>query len=199
MHNRAPLPILTLLIALIALIVATAALMIARESRQLALTTLQVDEGESLTFPVYDEEHSQYGFLILGELQVTNSGGPAVVLTRLAKADAGSGWLVALQGQNVAASDLHARLFLLDRPLQEYQENPRLLKERWGGDLAAAELRQALPPGAGKQIRYGIFLAPYDAAGAPRAGMVLISLRLEFDNGKSQLFRRAYPVPPLAR
>ncbi|HOT96143.1 MAG TPA: hypothetical protein PLG50_04070 [bacterium] len=197
MHNKAPMPVCTLLIALIALIVAVAALMIARDSRQLALSTLQVEEGESLTLPVYDEERSQYGFLILCELEVTNAAGPAVLLTRLVKAEEGSGWLVALKGQTLAAVDLKPRLFLLDQPLRSYQENPRLLKEKWGTDRSALEFKLALPAGAGKKVRYGVYVAPYDSAGAAQAEMVLISLRLEFDNGKNQLFRRAYPVPPL--
>lgn len=198
MQNKSLLPVYTLLIALIALIVAVAALMLARESRQLALSTLQVEEGASLSLPVYDEERSQYGVIILCELEVTNAAGPGVTLTRLVKADDGSGWLVALKGQSLTGADLKPRLFLLDQPLQAYQENPRLLKERWDADLATAGLNLSLPPGAGKKIRYGLHLAPYDSAGAAQAEMVLLSLRLEFDNGKSQLFRRAYPVPSLA-
>jgi hypothetical protein len=199
MQNRPLIPLYSLLIALTALIVAVSALMMARDSRQIALSTIEIDEGESLTLPVYDEERGEFGFLILSELEVTNAGGPAVTLNRLRKNVTEAGFLMALKGESIVSLDLKPRLFLLDRPLPDYQANPRLLKEKWGADRNILELELPLPPGAGKKIRYGIFLSPYGQTEAPAVDMVLVSLSLDFGNGKAHLFRRAYAVPPLIR
>ncbi len=89
---------------------------------------------------------------------------------------------------------------MLEQPLAAYQENPRLLKELWDRDLdSAAALNLRLEPGAGKSIRYGILLIPYGDGGELLAEMALVSLRLDFDNGRSHIFRRGYPIPPLAQ
>jgi hypothetical protein len=198
MNKKALLPVYTLLIAMIALIVAVAALVVAKNSRQIALSTITIEEGESFNQPIFDEEKNQYSYLILSELQVNNAGGPAVTLERLCKVEEGAGFFVALKGQAVQSADLQPRLFLLDQPLATYQENPRLLREKWGMDLGhSAELLQRLEPGAGKSIRYGICFTPYELDGSRKAEMALISLRLDFGNGRSQLFRRGYPIQPI--
>lgn len=197
MPQRPPHFIYAMLIALAALIVATAALMVARKSVQIALSTIEVSDGESITLPVLDEERGQYGFLILAELQISNTGGPAVTLEQLRQFDSGMGFLVALKGEEIKSVNLQPRLFLLDQPLARYGENPRLLREKWNSPIENANLHLALPPGAGKKIGYGVLLSPYDAANARLAEMVLLSLQLTFDNGKIHLLRRGYPVPAL--
>ena len=192
-HSSLP----ALLIALIAMIVAVAALLSANKSRQIALSTIEIEEGESLTLPVYDEAREQFGFIILTELEITNSGGPQLRIESLRKMEQDAGWLVALRGENIISANLQPRFFLLDRPLSDYQSNPRWLKDQWNQDVSPIELRWPLKPGAGKKIRYGIFLSPYNPEGGQQAEMVLVSLRLDFDNGKSHLFRRAYTIPAL--
>lgn len=197
MPQRPAYSIYTILIALTALIVATAALMVARESKQIALSAIEISDGESITLPVLDEEGGQYGFLILAELQISNTGGPAINLEQLRQFDTGMGFLVALKGEEIQSVNLQPRLFLLDQPLARYGENPRLLREKWQAPIQKADLHLALPPGAGKKIGFGVLLSPYDAAHGRLAEMVLLSLQLTFDNGKSHLFRRGYAVPAL--
>ncbi len=198
MKNKQSASILALVIAAAALLVAVIALVMAHGARETARSDVTVEEGETLNLPLYDEEQDRFSYLILAELQITNQGAAAVKILELGRHDADAGFLMALKDEEVQSGDFQAQLYPLQHTFAEIQAQPRLLKEilkhQPGGHLS---LNHVLQTGQSKTFRYAVHLTPYDADKRALADMVLISLRLTFDNGKTRVMRQGYPVQPL--
>ena len=187
---------LTVLIALVALIVAVVALVTSKTARELALSEVEIEERNSLVTPIFNEASGEWSFLALYEVGVSNLSGPDVLLRHVAKETKGAGFLVPLnQDQVVADVDLQPKAVLFDESLAQIEADPRLLK-----DLAQKEMADVQPVnimirnGETKTLRFGVMLRPYDSNQDPLARMVLLSYQLNFDNGKSVLFRRGFPI-----
>ncbi len=188
-----------ILIALVALLVAVIALVNSKEAKQLALSEVSLEEGDAITQPIYDQAENRFYYLALYEVHITNLSGPTVILKEISPPADDAGLVVALKGDQVAAVDLKPLPFRIDYTLREIRENPRLLKDLTANQLEPGKLLNiAIKPGATKTVRFGVNLYPYDAQGQSLADMVLLSFRLVFDNGKAQLFRRGFPIMPVA-
>jgi hypothetical protein len=195
----------TLLIGLAALLVATIALCIAKQGKeiaeqatQIAKSEIEVTERNSLATPIFDEASGKYRFLVIYEIGVSNLGGPDIQISELRKMAGSTGFLVLLKGQEIVNDRPAYQAFLAEPTLTEISANPKLLKtvmEKEMGESAA--LNYPLPLGATKTLRFGVVVDIYDQNNAPLANILLISYQLAFSNGKSYLFRRGTPLPPV--
>lgn len=187
-----------MLVGVVALALAVLALYNAQVAKNLALSEITLEERSPLLTPVYNEEKGTYTFLAIYEVSLTNTSGPAVTLTSISKEMSGAGFLVPLNGEEVAGTVLDYKAFIVNSTLTEIMANPKLLKsivEKDMGESCAMNL--PLAPGASKSVRFGVSVNAYDSAGGPVAQVVLLSYRLSFDNGKSLIFRRGFPIQPL--
>ena len=190
---------LAMAVAVAALIVGLMAWLQASKARNLALSELEIEERDALSTPLLDQESGEYGYVSIYDLSVTNVSGPPVTLERISKLQDNANFVVTLQGNQVVSPEMDPTAFLPDVSINEIEENPKLLREMIKEDIGeAAALEIKIKPGQTKSVRVGVFLKPYDDAKQPLAKVVLTSFRLEFDNGKSYVFRRGFPVLPIA-
>jgi len=190
--------IYSLLIALVALLIAVVAWVNSREARELALSEIALEEGSSLTIPVYDESQGRYSFVALYEVHVENLGGAAVKLEWLSPGDGAAGFLVTLKDGQVAAASLDAFAFLVDQPLAEIEKDGKKLQAAFQNKMKEhTPLELTIAAAESRIVRFGVHLSPYDAQNKPLVDMALLSFRFMFDNGKSQIFRRGFPITPL--
>lgn len=191
-------PLYAVVISLLALLIATVALYQAKEARLLALSDIKVEELNSFVTPVFDEQSGKWSYFALFELSVSNQSGPAVVLQSVGKMTGGSGFLVPLVGQEIVNKKIPYHTFLVKQSIAEIRQNPRLLKNIMDKDMGeAARVDLKIEPGESKKIRIGISLNPYDEENKPLAQVVLLSYKLQFDNGKSYIYRRGFPIQPI--
>lgn len=187
-----------IIVAVIALLVATIALFIAQDVKQLALSEITVEEQNSLTTPVFDQQTNSWGFVALYELNISNQSGPQVILQTVAKAEGGSGFIVPLNGQTVLDIPLKSTAFVFQNSISEIKTNPRLLKDLSQNDMGQkTAVDIVLENGESKAVRFGLSLKAYDKSKTPYAQVVLVSFKLLFSNGKTYTFRRGFPIPPL--
>jgi hypothetical protein len=59
------------------------------------------------------------------------------------------------------------------------------------------ELNLAVEPGETKIVHVGIMMQPYGVDKDALASLALVSYELEFDNGKSYIFQRGFPIFPI--
>jgi hypothetical protein len=190
--------ILPIFVAVISLLVATIALYVAHSAKELALSEITVEEQNSLTTPIFDQQTNSWGFVALYELAISNQSGPAVVLETVAKAEEGSGFIVPLNGETVLDIPLENTAFVLDNSIEEIKSNPRLLKDLTKNDMGQyVSVNITLENGESKAVRFGLSLKAYDKSNEPLAQVVLISFKLFFSNGKTYTFRRGFPIPSL--
>lgn len=188
-----------ILIAVVALLLSILAFLNSKQAKDLALSEIAIEEGATWIQPVYDEETNRFYHLAFYEVHVSNLSGPSIILKQIAPPSDDAGFIVALKNQQVQPTDLQAQAFYLHRTLQEVQTNPKLLKEVATDALNAQRmLNLAIKPGESKTVRFGVNLYPYDAQGQQLADMALLSFRFIFDNGKTHLFRRGFPILPVA-
>lgn len=186
---------LVLIVALAALVVGVMALTAAHSAKELALSQVVVEEVNSLTTPVYDEESRVYSFLSLYDISIANMSGPAVTLTTISKAQSGGGFVMLLRGKEAIASDVHAKTIVSEHSSGAVKANPKLLKDMPAvdaGDNYAADLK--INPGETKVLHLGLSLQPFTEEGEAVANMALVSWKLQFSNGKSFFFRRGFPI-----
>jgi len=199
MNNRGVIqPLYAVFISLFALIVATIALFIAKETKQLALSEITVEDRNSLVTPVFDQELGQWSYLAIWELSVTNQSGPPISLKSIEKVKEGSGFLVPLLKQEIVSKNIPYKSFLCDHSITEIRSNPKILKEVASKDMGEeAKVNLPISPGESKTIRLGITLKPYGDNNRPLASVILVSYKLQFSNGKSYVFRRGFPIQPI--
>lgn len=198
MKNAQSAAFLILLIALVALVVAVIALVTAKGAREIALSEVTVEEGETVTLPLFDEEQERFSFLVLVELHITNQGGPAVEVLQLSRNTSDAGFLVGLKNQEIQSGDLKPQFHAIEQPFSELQANPRLLKEALRQNpLHDIPIRHMLESGQSKTVRYAVHFFPYDDGKQNLADLVLISTRLTFANGAIRMMRHGYPILPL--
>lgn len=188
----------SLLIALVALLIAVIALVNSKEAKTLSLSEISVEEGASLTVPVFDEEKNCFSFLAIYEVHINNTSGPAVVLNKVAPYREGAGFIVALKNRQIVPADLRQQIFLVNPSLEEIQSNSKLLRDLFKNDLDQnSDLNWRIDSGESKTLRLGVNLFPYDPENQPQVDMVLLSFRFDFDNGTKQIFRRGFPITPV--
>jgi hypothetical protein len=189
-----------MLIGLIALAVAVMALFSARTAQQLALSEVTLEERSPLLTPVFNEGTNTWSYLAIYDVNITNVSGPEVKLTSISKENSGTGFLVPLKGEEVLNTPLPYKAFMVEPTLSQIMADPKLLKTIVEQDMGqSVSLNVDLPPGASKSVRFGVSIAAYDNSNQPIAQVVLLSYRFQFDNGKSLLFRRGFPVQPLGK
>ena len=190
--------ILLVFITVVALLFATIALYTARNAKELALSEITVEEQNSLTTPVFDQQTNSWSYVALYELNISNQSGPEVTLEKVAKDENGSGFIVPLQGETVLDISLDHKAFVFNNSIGEIKSNPCLLKELAKSDMGeSATVDLKLKNGESKAVRFGLSLKAYDQSNGPFAQVVLVSFKLFFSNGKTYTFRRGFPVPPI--
>ncbi len=198
MKNSLSAPYLTLLIALAALVVAVIALVTAKGAKEMALSEVTIEEGETVTLPLFDEEQNRFSFLVLVELHISNQGGPAVELLQLSRNLADAGFLIGLKNQEIQSGDLKPQFYAIEQPFSELQANPRLLKDVLKqSPVQDIPIRHTLESGQSRTVRYAVHFFPYDDGKRTLADLVLISTRLTFANGAIRMMRHGYPILPL--
>ncbi len=190
---------LAMAVAVAALIVGLMAWLQASKARNLALSELEIEERDALSTPLLDQESGEYGYVSIYDISITNVSGPAVTLKEISKLRDNANFVVTLRGEKVVTPQTDPSAFLPDVSINEIEQNPKLLREMIKEDIGdAAEVDMHIKPGQTKSVRVGVFLKPYDEEKQPVANVVLTSFRLEFENGKSYVFRRGFPVLPIA-
>lgn len=189
---------LFVLVTLVSLVVAIVALHQADTAQKLALSEISVEEQNALITPVFDQASKSWSFIALYELGLTNHSGPVVSLAKLEKLNDGSGFLVALDGENVVDEKIEYSAFVFEKTISQIKADPRLLKSIVGSDMGSeAVVNLPIESGESKPLRFGLSVKAYDQSGIAVANMLLASFRLVFDSGKTFVFKRAIPVPPL--
>ncbi len=186
------------LVAVVALVIGFVALNQAKTAQLLALSEIVVDEVNSLTTPILSEETNTYSFLAMYDISITNMSGPTVTLTSVKKSTTGAGFLALLDGENIVTVKVNEKAFMCEYGSSAIKANPRLLKtiaQQDMGDEAAANL--TMNSGETKVLHVGVILEPYSAENQTLARMALVSFELEFDNGKSFIFQRGFPIYPV--
>lgn len=187
------------LLAVAALIVGVLALNTANTAKTLALSEIVVEEVNSLTTPVLNEGSGEFSYLTMYDVSIANMSGPAVTLEKISKAKKGGGFLTLLKGEEIVAADVNAKAFITEQSSSAIKANPRLLKEAPQSDMGeAAPVDLVIEPGETKVLHLGVSLQPFVQGGAV-ANVALVSWRFEFDNGKSYVFRRGFPIYPLRK
>ncbi len=189
---------LVALLAVIALIVGVLALNTANTAKTLALSEIVVGEVNSLSTPVLNEEDGALSYLTVYDISIANMSGPAVTLEKISRAESG-GFLTLLKGEDVVAADVKARAFVTEQSSSAIKANPKLLKDIPQSDMGdAVEIGLVIEPGQTKVLHLGVSMQPFSDDGVV-ANMALVSWRFEFDNGKSYIFRRGFPIYPLRK
>ncbi|MBN1543515.1 hypothetical protein JW992_15345 [candidate division KSB1 bacterium] len=187
-----------LILALAAVVIAIFALSVAHNARQTALSEIELEEHNALVTPVFDQETGSWSYLAIYEWTISHSSGPAVRLESLAPANAGEGYAVSLLEGEPVGQDLQDRIFRTELTLAEIRRDPQTVKALGQTLLAEREfLGWVLQDGKSRSLRLGIRLSPYDETQSRLADVVLLSFKLSFDNGKTQLIRRAVPIQAL--
>lgn len=186
------------IIAIAALVVGIMALQQAKSARELALSEISIEEMNSLSTPVLNEETNAYSYLTLYDISIANMSGPSVTLQAVKKATSGAGFLAMLKGQDVVSVQVHAKAFISEKSSSAIKADPRLLKTIGQTDMGEdEELDLTIDPGETKIIHIGIALEPYDANKEALANMALVSFELAFTNGKNYSFQRGFPIYPI--
>ena len=190
--------LLSLLLAAVALVMAVFAWFAARDARSVALSEIELQERNALVTPVFDQESGTWSYLAIFEWALSHSSGPAVRLESLTSAEAGGGYTIALHNGELVGGKLQERVFLTESTLQEIQTEPKRVRSLGQSPLSDPQnLDWALQDGKTRNLRVGVLLDPYDASKNLRADMVLLSFKLQFDNGKTRVVRRGIPIQPL--
>ncbi len=198
--NRTPLLIVVFVISLAALVLSIVAIINLNKVRDLALSEIVIEERDALSTPVLDQASQQYGFVTIYEIDVTNISGPDVKLNRIQKSQEGSGFIVPVKEGKVLSKNLNAKAFVSSYSISEIKENPKRLRELTREEMGDRyETRLSLKRGESRSIRVGVSLDPYNENNQPVADLVLTSFEFVFDNGKSYVFRRGFPVYPLQK
>ncbi|MBN1482324.1 hypothetical protein EH223_09015 [candidate division KSB1 bacterium] len=198
MKVNALLLLLIAILAIGALVVSFVALNRAQSARELALSEIIVEEANSMSTPVYHEETNKYGYLTLYDISIANMSGPALKLDRVAKTTSGVGFLSLLKGPDLVNAQVNAKAFISEKGSAAIKNEPRLLKSIGLEDMGdAVEVGMTIAPGETKVIHLGLTLEPYTADMRAVANMALVSFELLFDNGKSYIFQRGFPIYPL--
>ncbi len=187
----------TPLTAAAALLLSIVALIQIRETKQLALSEVAVEEENFFAGPIWDEETQTLQYLALFDLSITNHSGPAVELTAIRKSPSANQFLTLLKGEEVLAGDVGKRAFLTPHGIGEIKANPRLLKESARDMGEAATPRLAIGSGQSRLVHLAVLLSPYNEQRQAEATTALCSFDLIFDSGKVYRFRRAFPIVPL--
>ena len=199
MKSKSLLGVLVVLAAA-ALVVGVIALKTAKNAQQLALSEFVVDEVNSLSTPVLDENSGGYSFLTMYDISIANMSGPALTLTSVQKAHSGGGFLTLLSGEDVVDDDVEERAFVSDKNIAAIKANPGLLKGLLKSDMGESySTAVAIEPGETKILHVGVVLNPYSDDGEPVAKVALASWQLNFDNGKTFVFRRGFPIYPIQK
>ncbi len=185
-------------IAIIALGIAVMGLFKANQAFQLALSDIELEERNTLMTPVYDEATQSWAFLAIYETSITNQGPASFSLKSIEKMSDGAGFLIPLAGQKILDINLSSKAFLVKPSINEIQQNPRLIKSLTEQNFdTQADVDLLIESGQSKSVRFGVMVNAYNADKDPLAQMLLLSLKLNFDNGKIRVFRRGIPVQPL--
>lgn len=186
------------ILAIAAMVVGVVALHQAKIARALALSEIVVEEVNAISTPVYHEETNKYSYLTLYDISIANMSGPPIKLVRVAKATSGAGFLSLLKGPDLVNAHVNAKAFQSDKGSAAIRNEPRLLKSIGIEDMGhAAEVGMTIAPGETKVIHVGLTLEPYAADMTAVANMALVSFELLFDNGKSYVFQRGFPIYPI--
>jgi len=193
--------VLFLVVAVIAaLLLGLFALMAAMDARQLALSVIVVEEVNSLSTPVLDEESGAYSFLAMYDVSIANMSGPPVILTSIEKGKTGGGFLSLLRGEEVVTAKVDEKAFVSSDGVTTIKANPKLLKTLMHSDMGQRqEINLALEAGETRVIHIGVMVQPFDEAGNIAANVALVSWQLNFDNGKTYIFRRGFPIYPIQK
>jgi hypothetical protein len=187
-----------MLVGVIALALAVVALYNAQVAKNLALSEVTLEERSPLLTPVFNEESGTWSYLAIYEVSLTNTSGPAITLASISKETSGAGFLVPLKGEEVVGTLLKYKAFMVEPTLPDIMANPKLLKSIVGNDMGESKVMNLpLAPGVSKSVRFGVSIDAYDSANQPVAQVVLLSFRFLFDNGKTLIFRRGFPIQPL--
>ena len=190
--------VLVTLLAIAAIILGLVALREARYAQQLAMSEIIVEEVNSISTPVFDQETGQYSYLALYDISIANMSGPQVVLKSIKKSTSDAGFLTLLNGQDIVSHDVNENAFVSTKGSSEIKQNPRLLKTVGQEDMGeGADVNLILEPGETKVMHIGLRLVPYNADNQALASLALVSYELLFDNGKSYIFQRAVPIFPI--
>lgn len=186
------------LVAVVALVVGFVALNQAKTAQQLALSEIVVEEVNSLSTPILSEETNTYSFLAMYDISITNMSGPTVTLTSVKKSTTGAGFLALLDGANVVTVEVNEKAFISEQGSSAIKANPRLLRTIAQHDMGdEASVNMTMNSGETKVLHIGLILEPYSAENETLARMALVSFELEFDNGKSYIFQRGFPIYPV--
>ena len=198
MKNQKNLIFVTIFVSVASLFMAGFALLTSHQAKNLALSDISIEEKNSFSTPVFDQNTGKNSYLTIYELAISNLGGPDVELVRLSKVQEGAGYLVPLKDQQIMNQDIEAISFLVEPTISTLMQEPKRLREITKEDMGpAADLSVVIKNGETKTLRFGISLQPYDDQNNPVAQVVLVSFRLEFNNGKNYIFRRGFPIKPL--
>lgn len=190
--------ILSVVLASAALLLAALSLVQIKSVQQVSLSELVIEEHDSLSAPVFDEEKQTFSFVTLFDISITNHSGPAVKLTRVRKIPSAKAFLTLLKNEEIVNADVQARAFSLENSSAEVQANPRMLKTLMSQDMGeSADFSVSVAPGETKIFHLGVALTPYNVEKQAVATAALCSFELKFDNGKTHIFRRAFPIAPL--
>jgi len=192
---------LLLLLALAALFISVLAYKQSEKAIQISLSEISVEEKNTFTTPVYDEASKTWNYLAIYEIGITNQGGPPAELTSVKKSSEGSGFIVALKGDEVVNKDIEHSFFLVDASIQEILSDPRLIRKfQEKSSIFSIDMGIKITSGETKTFRIGSILQIYgDDPARPLADMLLLSYELSFANGKNYIFRRGFPVRPVLR
>lgn len=186
------------IIAVAALVVGITALNQANTAQDLALSDIVIEEVNSLSTPILSEETNDYSFLTLYDISVANMSGPRVTLKSVKKSTTGAGFLTLLKGTEVVTVQVNERTFTSEQSSSAIKADPRLLKTIGKQDMEdGEEVNLTIEPGETKIVHVGIILEPYSADKDAQVNMALVSYELEFDNGKSYIFQRGFPIYPI--
>jgi hypothetical protein len=196
--NSKILMIFTIVLAIAAIIIGLMAFSMATNAEQLALSEIVVEEVNSLSTPVLDEESGEYTFLTMYDISIANMSGPSVTLTDIEKAKSGGGFLTLLQGENYVSDEVNERALVSAEGIAAIKANPGVLKDLLKSDMGesfSANLK--IEAGETKILHIGVALKPYGDGKEPLAKVVLASWKLNFDNNKTYVFRRGFPIYPI--
>lgn len=191
--------IITLTLALAGVVVGLVALQTANNARNLALSEVVVEEVNALTTPVFDEESNTFAYLAIYDISVANMSGSAVHLISVEPATTAGGFLTLLKGEEVVSADVKERAFVGADGVSAVKANPALIKKLMKGGAEEAFQSRTLELGESAVVHLGLLLHPYDDAGQPAANLALASWQLTFDNGKTYIFRRGFPLYPVTK
>jgi len=198
MEKMKSLIVITMVIALSSFIMAGAAFYQAQQAKSVALSDLIVEEQETLSLPILDQSTKSYGYISIYELAISNNSGPDVILTHVEKVTSGFDFIVPLKSEEIVNVDLDPVAFISDASIAEIRNNPRLLKDLMKNDMGdKADVGLKIKAGGSKKIVIGVAVQPYDAKNSMLANFVLTSFSLKFDNGKTHIFRRGFPIMPI--